>query len=545
MQQLHKKLANLILSGGGANRQPSPKRRRGKAKSRKQNSNRVYEQVSTRGIFNNLSRQPRVLREFKRDGTLLITNEEPFLTVTGNGQEAIFNPGATGMVMLDNTALQYDQYKIRSCSLEYRTGTGTTTSGNMVMGVDYNPQSDLPSDNSYAAVAILEPKFVGPVWTACSSVPLDVSRAMKGNTWRFTNNTGPSGSSFVLRANVNTTGQTFGIIWCRYSVEFCSPKQIQSVAPQNLAPSTRVSGEVVSYSDGTIGDIAIVSVEQVVTNFSPLEDPFGTGNIDTAPNNSVELDVALPSCPSGTISTINVGVPSYAYQAALNAQPLLVVQTPTGSDITALFAVSPLGLTAGPLDPLGQVSGVWAWALTALVPIAQEYIVKIVTKLFDGVVSGINSYFVEATGTQSVVPLPPNMSRSSTVAGLGQAVILVPGGGGNLVVSNGIQGISVSATASGGNIVYTFTVTDPTIDITGRLVCINNVATSATGSTPTTALLTALVNLDKPIVPAGSPATLQLTQQLGGSTFGFTLAAPGSTYVQSVTVTLSGTISDA
>lgn len=497
--------------------------------------------MSTRGIFNNLSRQPRLNREFKKNGTLVISNEEPFLTITGAGQEAVFNPGATGMVMLDNTALQYDQYKIRSCSLEYRTGTGTTVSGNLVMGVDYNPQSDLPSDNSYAAVAILEPKFVGPVWTACSSIPLEVSRAMKGNTWRFTNNTGPSGSAFVLRANVNTQGQTYGIIWCKYVVEFCSPKQIQSSGPTAGGPATRVTGEVVSYSDGTNFNIAVVESSNVTTGFDALTDPFGTDNVNANGNNSVELDLAQPSCPSGVITTVTIGVPSYAYQASLNAQPQLVVLSPTGSDITALFSVKPLGLTQGPLNPIGQVSGIWAWALTALVPIGQEYVVKIVTKLFEVALSGMNSYFVEGTANQSVVPLEPDTTRSSVITGIGQAVVLVRGSAlTSFVISNGIRGVTITPSVSGSSTSLTFASDDPTIDLAGRLICVNVVSTSSAGGTSTTELPVAVSSLTPFVNPSGSPASLYMSQALGGTSFILTVPNPSSSYVQSIVITITG-----
>jgi len=472
-------MARMAVGGGANHRPPNPPLgKKGRKKNKNRNLGAMLGQtmaLSTRGYMANVVRQPKMKREFSKNGTLIVTNEEPFLVLTGNGQEATFNPGSSGMTMLDNIAAQYDQYKIRSCSMEYVTGVGTTTAGGLVMGIDYNPQSDLPSDNSYSAVSILEPKYVGAVWS-CGRMAVEVARAMKGNTWRFTTNTGPSGSAFVLRANIDTTGSSFGKVWCKYSVEFCSPKTV-GTSTLLTAPSSRVHAEFVQIRTQT----SVVAANTTTTNFSPAVDPFVNGNVNFHnTDGTAEIDLPMPPCGSGIVTTCGVTAPSYAFQAALNGPPVITVLTTSGTDITSSFKITNVNLSPGVADSNGNITGFWAAALLALIPIASEYIIKWVTKIVNPTDPGpsqLTPISMEGTAVQATVQLPQNtyIVPSSDVMGLvtGWVGNTRPSGTGSAIpVASTMLGVSAGAvtdSSTGYNVTLNLTGQG---DITGRYMTI-------------------------------------------------------------------------
>jgi len=535
-------LNQLKISGGGRNRQPT-RAPKGKARRRKNKTMpmSVIQGLSKMGVYNNISRQPKLFREFTKQGTMVISNEEPFMVLTGGGQESQFNPGQTGMVMLDNLAAQYDQYKIRSCQIIYRPGVGTTVNGGIVAGIDYNPQTDSPTDNSFAAVAILEPKLVIPVWGE-GAMTVDVARAMKGNTWRFTNNSGPSGTAFILRNNTDVTGSTYGKLWCKYTVEYCSPKPISGSSAIN-APTSRTAVEVASVSNGIHSDLGIINTNTSVVNFTPLTDPFDSGNANVPNTTSVELDMPMPPCPSGTVTTVNVLAPTYSFQASLNASPPIIILDNLGNDITANFVISSGVLTAGPVSALGNVTGLWAWAVTAIVPIASEYLVKIVTTLFQAAANGVNTYFLEGTATQSLVPAPVQQSLVNSPTGLGQALVTVGSSTPTTInVSNMIIGVSVTPSVVSGNTVLLFSFSDPSIDMSGRYIALQALGTTFTGVLydPTISISGAVDNAN-PTYPTGY-TNLGFVRYIGGGTgnFTITMSQPTTNSVTSLVVTLIG-----
>jgi hypothetical protein len=112
-------------------------------------------------------------------------------------------------------------YKILGVKYLYKSAVGTTTNGEVLMGVDFDSR-DLVL--SYQGTAALQPKTLGPVWRDHTLV-VPPARAMK-QKWLLTSNLrddAPAPGAFSFQVTSTATNST-GSVWVEYNLEFASPR---------------------------------------------------------------------------------------------------------------------------------------------------------------------------------------------------------------------------------------------------------------------------------------------------------------------------------
>lgn len=103
----------------------------------------------------------------------------------------------------------------------YKAAVGTTTNGEVLMGIDFDAR-DLVL--SYQGTASLQPKTLGPVWRD-HTVVVPPARAMK-QKWLLTSNLqddAPARGAFTMQVT-STAANSTGSVWVEYHLEFASPR---------------------------------------------------------------------------------------------------------------------------------------------------------------------------------------------------------------------------------------------------------------------------------------------------------------------------------
>lgn len=152
-------------------------------------------------------------------------------SVTGGTNRYLFVPGSSGLAHLDARGAMYEMYRLRGpVKIQYKAAVGTTTNGEVLMGVDFDAKDYV---NTYQGTAALSPKAMAPVWRdATLTVPQ--ARAMK-QKWLVTatdistaGTTTPANfrnDAVAFAYQVTSTGSgATGSLWVEYNVEFASPK---------------------------------------------------------------------------------------------------------------------------------------------------------------------------------------------------------------------------------------------------------------------------------------------------------------------------------
>jgi hypothetical protein len=154
----------------------------------------------------------------------------------------VFLPGVSGMTRLDAMAAQYDLYRVLACTIEWRTSAAATTSGRIVLAVDYDA-SDLPT--TLTQLAAIQPQ-VRPVCWEDASLTLDTSKVMRQKWLRCNTSVLYDAVGFVLSFAQYSAGAC-GEVWCRYDIEFSNPKD-PTIAYALLAVTPNTSTSATSYS---------------------------------------------------------------------------------------------------------------------------------------------------------------------------------------------------------------------------------------------------------------------------------------------------------
>lgn len=222
-----------------------------------------------------------------------------FFAAAGTVYNAVFLPGRSGLVRLDGIAALYEQWRVHSVELHYRAYTGTTQSGAVNVGVDYDARTAEPT---LADIQALNPNVEGPVWQS-AAIPVDVNRVMKGR-WHYTaqcaDNHPDLGPGFAVVAHSSLANA--GAIWVTYRVEFTGP-----TAGCGATPPPVVNSGVVA--DWQVGAAWTVTAEGGTLSGSPTT-IRGVGSY-----NPTDVSGAQPSALSR--STV-VGPPQAWAPAAAN-----------------------------------------------------------------------------------------------------------------------------------------------------------------------------------------------------------------------------------
>jgi len=155
-------------------------------------------------------------------GNLRVRYKELLTTVSGNSTQIHeFLPGATGMPHLDARAGLYELYKIIGVRFIYKPAVGTSTNGEVLLGVDFDSRDIV---QTYSGTAALQPKATGPVWRAFGlRVPPGLAMKQK---WLLTSNLqddAPARGAFTLQYT-STASVEAGTVWCEYDLLFASPR---------------------------------------------------------------------------------------------------------------------------------------------------------------------------------------------------------------------------------------------------------------------------------------------------------------------------------
>ncbi|APG76114.1 hypothetical protein 1 [Beihai shrimp virus 6] len=170
------------------------------------------------------------LRTSGTNGGVRIRHEEMFLNlrprVAGeNIATQIFLPGQSKMPVLDSFARSFDRYRIHSLTLRYKTASGTTKTGSVILGID-GAVDHVPT--TIAQVQGLYPKWRGPVWGE-GAITANIATLMP-QRWLTTSTDVSMLKSVAHAAFAVVVGLTSaepdvspGEIWCSYDVEFMYP----------------------------------------------------------------------------------------------------------------------------------------------------------------------------------------------------------------------------------------------------------------------------------------------------------------------------------
>lgn len=181
-------------------------------------------------------------------GTVIVRYKELLTSVPAGTSQYLFVPGSSGLPHLDARGRMYEMYRLRGpVRVQYRAAVGTTTNGEVLMGVDYDAKDCVLSYNGTAA---LSPKAMSPVWRD-STLNIPHARAMK-QKWLVTatdisvtsgvpTNFREDSVAFALIVT-NTGNASPGSIWVEYNVEFASPRVPEPVVNTSVVTNTSSAG---------------------------------------------------------------------------------------------------------------------------------------------------------------------------------------------------------------------------------------------------------------------------------------------------------------
>jgi len=183
--------------------------------------------------------------------TLRVSLSEYWFSVDGQGnpsgynglRNGYFQPGNSGLTKLDQFGQMYELWRLNRAVVSFRTSTGSTQSGMVHLGLDFDA-TDIPS--SIAGVAGLNPVTKCPVWSdqpmSCRVV-VPVDRVNRQKWMMTTAGTTPDiNSSTGFIACTGTTGPpSAGEIWIDYDIDFAGP-----VRPGQVTQNRLVSNVVVA-----------------------------------------------------------------------------------------------------------------------------------------------------------------------------------------------------------------------------------------------------------------------------------------------------------
>nr|UHS72128.1 MAG: hypothetical protein 2 [Tombusviridae sp.] len=187
-------------------------------------------------------------------GSTRVRYRELLRPVSAGTTMTLFCPGVTGLPHLDARAAMYEMYRLRGpLKIEYKTAAATTTPGEVLIGIDSDPQD---ATLTYAGTAALSPKAITQVWKSTTLV-VPQGHAMKqkwlntqtsiGNPVPVTPSTGVYEianwpyDSVAFGIQVTSTGPTSGStgsIWVEYDIELSSPKVLDVTSGISAVPYT-------------------------------------------------------------------------------------------------------------------------------------------------------------------------------------------------------------------------------------------------------------------------------------------------------------------
>lgn len=127
----------------------------------------------------------------------------------------LMNPAPEAMPRLAKMAAMYRRYRFRYCNISYKSGSGTSTAGNVAIGVCAGPKLDSIKDQGH--VMKLRPSIYVPAWKNDS---FSMGRDIDTSKFMICEDNTIDGVAFALYVH-GTKG--VGMVQVSYEVEFSQP----------------------------------------------------------------------------------------------------------------------------------------------------------------------------------------------------------------------------------------------------------------------------------------------------------------------------------
>lgn len=327
------------------------------------------------------------------------------LSADGTKREFIFRPGVSSCARLDISASTNELCQMRYCRIIYKPSVGTDHSGNLLLGIDYNPGTKEQETD----INILQPNSTGTVYTEhCLQVV--VNRAMKGKSWTTTApfcKEGEYSDLFSLWIQtpkiLDSTGQPIqiGQIFVDYKFAFTTP----AVQPKPVISSTYVvqsQGHLLNGStvDSPTSATLISDPESDSVRAAAFTDwlrnlkPIGKAALKVGANAILNHFQITPSVPVNQVFTMG------HYNAANSIAKLNNIPFEAKARITFYDESTLQPLPAGTIVPLdtmptivseeGALTGVFASVFKVAKPILTNVLAEVVSNF-----ANITEYYEE------------------------------------------------------------------------------------------------------------------------------------------------------
>lgn len=159
--------------------------------------------------------QPRSGVGASRAGDTLVNSEVIPVLEANKLQTFKFNPGNTGLPILDSLADRFTRFRINYVNIAYCATDSTTNSGEVVYGIAAGPINTEIKDK--ASIMACRPMHTQATWKSSS---MSVGSGIMPSSWLYTNDTTRDGVAFVLYIFSDKKSGSFKI---SYSVRFDYP----------------------------------------------------------------------------------------------------------------------------------------------------------------------------------------------------------------------------------------------------------------------------------------------------------------------------------
>lgn len=154
-----------------------------------------------------------------RSGSCIVVQDTEILATVKKGVTTkVFNPAPEELPRLAGHAMMYRRYRIMYMNISYKSGSGTSTAGNVAVGVSVGPAIDATKVTDSTAVLKLRPSFYVPAWKNAS---LTLGKDIDTARFMIVGDKGIDGVSFTLYTAA--AADDLGMIQVSYKVEFSHP----------------------------------------------------------------------------------------------------------------------------------------------------------------------------------------------------------------------------------------------------------------------------------------------------------------------------------
>lgn len=160
--------------------------------------------------------QPRAGVSTSGSSSIVVRDTEVFTLVEAKLMVLAFNPSADVLPRLHAHEKMYTRYRIKYMNIAYKSGSGTSTVGNVSVAVQVGPKN---TQVTTANILSLKPSFFVPAW---KNDALTLGKDIDSSRYMICGDTTSDGVSFCLY--VSPSAANLGVIQVSYEVEFAFPR---------------------------------------------------------------------------------------------------------------------------------------------------------------------------------------------------------------------------------------------------------------------------------------------------------------------------------